>query len=143
MKEMIITTSEGVEGREVIKTLGLVQGSTIQARHVGKDIRAGLKSIVGGEITDYTGMMSDAREEAIRRMTSMPATRLGLQDRGIIRAGMKADITIFDFGTLRDTATFSDPHQYPEGIYYVIVNGEITIENEKHLGALAGEILTR
>ncbi len=70
MKGMIITTSEGVEGREVIKTLGLVQGSTIQARHVGKDIRAGLKSIVGGEITDYTEMMVGAREEAVRRMVA-------------------------------------------------------------------------
>ncbi len=70
MKEMIITTSEEVQGREVAKTLGLVQGSTIRARHVGKDIRAGLKSIVGGEITDYTQMMVDAREEAVSRMVA-------------------------------------------------------------------------
>ena len=68
MKEMIITTSCRVEGKEIIKTVGLVSGSTIQARHVGKDIRAGLKSIIGGEITDYTQMMSDARDEAVRRM---------------------------------------------------------------------------
>ena len=68
MKEMIITTSGSVEGREIIKTVGLVSGSTIQARHVGKDIRAGLKSLVGGEITDYTQMMVDARKEALQRM---------------------------------------------------------------------------
>jgi len=70
MKELIITTSEGVGGREVIKTLGLVQGSTIQARHVGRDIQAGLKSLVGGEIGTYTKMMVDAREKAVSRMVA-------------------------------------------------------------------------
>jgi len=68
MKDMLITTTSRVEGKEIIKTVGLVKGNTIRARHVGRDIKAGLKSIVGGEITDYTGMMSEAREEAIRRM---------------------------------------------------------------------------
>ena len=68
MKEMIITTSGSVEGREIVKTVGLVKGNTIRARHVGRDIKAGLKSIIGGEITDYTQMMSDARDEAVKRM---------------------------------------------------------------------------
>lgn len=66
---MIITTSDHVEGKTIVKTIGLVKGNTIRARHIGRDIRAGLKSIVGGEITDYTEMMSGAREEAIKRMT--------------------------------------------------------------------------
>ncbi|MFC1938537.1 YbjQ family protein [Chloroflexota bacterium] len=66
---MIITTSDHVEGKSVVRTIGLVKGNTIQARHIGRDIRAGLKGIVGGEITDYTEMMSSAREEAIQRMT--------------------------------------------------------------------------
>jgi len=65
---MIIATSDQIEGKRIVKTLGLVKGNTIRARHVGRDIRAGLKSLVGGEITDYTQMMSDAREEAIQRM---------------------------------------------------------------------------
>ena len=65
---MIITTSDQVEGKTIARTIGLVRGNTIQARHVGKDLRAGLKSIVGGEITDYTEMMASAREEAIQRM---------------------------------------------------------------------------
>ena len=82
-------------------------------------------------------------EEGIRRMTSMPATRLGIQDRGIIRAGMKADITIFNLEKIKDTATFSDPHRYPEGIEYVIINGETTVEKGRHTGALSGEILKR
>jgi len=65
---MIITTSDRVEGRGIVKTVGLVKGNTIRARHVGRDIKAGLKSIVGGEITDYTHMMTEAREQAIQRM---------------------------------------------------------------------------
>jgi uncharacterized protein YbjQ (UPF0145 family) len=65
---MIITTSDRVEGRAIARTVGLVKGNTIRARHVGRDIRAGLKSLVGGEITDYTKMMSEAREQAIQRM---------------------------------------------------------------------------
>jgi len=65
---MIITTADRVEGRAVVKTVGLVRGNTIRARHVGRDIKAGLKSIVGGEITDYTHMMTEAREQAIQRM---------------------------------------------------------------------------
>ncbi len=65
---MIITTSDRVEGRGIVKTVGLVRGNTIRARHVGRDIRAAVKSVVGGEITDYTHMMSEAREQAVQRM---------------------------------------------------------------------------
>jgi uncharacterized protein YbjQ (UPF0145 family) len=66
---MIITTSGQVEGRKVVKTIGLVKGSTIRARHVGRDIMAGLRGVVGGEITEYTKMMAEAREQALQRMT--------------------------------------------------------------------------
>jgi len=65
---MIITTSGQVEGKTIVNTIGLVKGSTIRARHVGRDIMAGLRGIVGGEITEYTKMMAEAREEAIQRM---------------------------------------------------------------------------
>ncbi len=65
---MIIITSDQIEGKKIVKTIGLVRGSTIRARHVGRDIMAGLRSIVGGEITEYTKMMAHAREEAIQRM---------------------------------------------------------------------------
>jgi N-acyl-D-aspartate/D-glutamate deacylase len=82
-------------------------------------------------------------EDAIRRMTSMPAARLGLQNRGILREGMKADITIFDPQTIRDISTYENPHRYPEGIKYVIINGTITVENGKHNGVLNGKILTK
>jgi len=65
---MIITTSGQVEGKTIVKTVGLVKGSTIRARHLGRDIMAGLRGVVGGEITEYTKMMAEAREEAIQRM---------------------------------------------------------------------------
>jgi len=65
---MVIVTTETVPGRKISRDVGLVKGSTIQARHLGKDIMAGLRGIVGGEITEYTGMMASAREEALQRM---------------------------------------------------------------------------
>lgn len=65
---MIVTTSGQVEGKRIAKTVGLVKGSTIRARHLGKDIMAGFRGMVGGEITEYTKMMAEAREEAIQRM---------------------------------------------------------------------------
>ena len=66
---MIITTSSQVQGKTIVKTMGLVKGSTIRARHLGRDIMAGLRGIVGGEISEYTKMMAEAREEALQRMT--------------------------------------------------------------------------
>ena len=65
---MIITTTGQVEGKKIVKTIGMVKGSTIRARHVGRDIMAGLRGLVGGEISEYTKMMAEAREESIRRM---------------------------------------------------------------------------
>ncbi|MDZ7330784.1 MAG: D-aminoacylase [candidate division KSB1 bacterium] len=78
---------------------------------------------------------------AIKKMTSMPAEKLGLKKRGYLREGYFADITIFNPETIVDTATFVKPHQLPVGIEYVIVNGKVTIKNGKHTGELAGEIL--
>jgi len=65
---MIVVTTEQIEGKRIIETLGLVRGSTIRARHVGRDVMAGLRNIVGGEIKDYTVMLAQAREEALQRM---------------------------------------------------------------------------
>jgi len=67
---MIVVTSDAIAGKKVVKTLGLVKGNTIRARHVGKDILAGLKNIVGGEIEEYTKLMAEAREQAIDRMVA-------------------------------------------------------------------------
>jgi uncharacterized protein YbjQ (UPF0145 family) len=65
---MIITTSGQVEGKTIARTIGLVKGSTIRARHLGRDVMAGLRGLVGGEISEYTQMMAEAREQAIQRM---------------------------------------------------------------------------
>ena len=65
---MLLSTTDTIEGRTIIRNLGLVKGNTIRARHIGRDIMAILRNIVGGEITDYTQMMTEAREEAIQRM---------------------------------------------------------------------------
>ena len=65
---MTLTTLEGVPGRQIVQHYGLVQGSTIRAKHIGRDIAAGLKNIVGGELTGYTELLQEARHEAIERM---------------------------------------------------------------------------
>lgn len=63
-----MVTTDFVPGKEIKKTVGLVRGNTIRARHLGRDIKAGLKNIVGGEITDYTKMMAESREQSLDRM---------------------------------------------------------------------------
>ena len=73
---MLVTTTETIEGKRIVKHLGMVKGNTIRARHVGRDIMAGLRHIVGGEITDYTKMMGESREQAIDRMVE-DAKKLG------------------------------------------------------------------
>jgi len=73
---MLIVTTETVEGRKILETLGLVRGNTIRARHIGRDIMAGLRTIVGGEIKDYTQMLSRARDQAVERMIA-EAEKLG------------------------------------------------------------------
>jgi len=81
-------------------------------------------------------------EQAIRKMTSFPAQRFGLADRGILRDGMKADIVVFDPVTVSGVATFANPKQFPLGIQYVFVNGRIVVGRGIHTGALPGEPLS-
>src|SRR5918999_5445909 len=76
-------------------------------------------------------------EEAVRKMTSMNADKIGLKDRGRLRQALAADVVVFDANTVIDRATFERPHQYPVGIQYVVVNGVVTIDREHHTGALA------
>ena len=81
-------------------------------------------------------------QEAIRKMTSMPAQRLGLTNRGRLTPGYAADIVIMDLPNVKETATFTDPHQYPKGISHVIVNGEIVINDEEYTGKTPGAMIT-
>jgi N-acyl-D-amino-acid deacylase len=88
--------------------------------------------------------------ETIRKMTSFPAQKLGLRDRGLLREGMWADIVIFNAGTIKDKATDrfpysfplkNYPHKYPEGIEYVIVNGQVVVQKGRHMGIFPGKVL--
>ena len=82
-------------------------------------------------------------EEAVRRMTSLPANTFHLADRGLIREGFCADLVVFDPNTVRDAATFKDPHHYATGFRWVLVNGVVTVEQDRHTGARAGQAVRR
>ena len=82
-------------------------------------------------------------EDAIRKMTSANAAKIGAFDRGLLRPGMMADVTVFDAGRIIDNATFEKPHQYATGVEYVIVNGQIVLDGGRHTGARPGMILKR
>ena len=73
---MIVTTTDTIVGKRIVRTLGLVRGNTIRARHLGRDIVAGLRGVVGGEISEYTKLMAEAREQAVDRMVE-EAQKLG------------------------------------------------------------------
>ncbi len=79
--------------------------------------------------------------EAVKKMTSMNADKIGIKDRGRLKEGAFADVTIFDQDRVIDRATFENPHQFPVGIEYVIVNGQVTIDKGQHTGALAGRVI--
>jgi len=80
-------------------------------------------------------------EDAVRRFTSRPAARLGIGDRGILRPGMKADVTIFDPATVRDLSTYADPSHYSEGIRHVLVNGQAVVADGKMTDARPGQVV--
>lgn len=82
-------------------------------------------------------------EEAIKKSTMLPAKKLNLKNRGILKEGYCADMVVFDEDKIIDVGTFDDPHHYPEGIEYVIVNGEIVVSEQKHTGKLPGKVLNR
>jgi dihydroorotase/N-acyl-D-amino-acid deacylase len=80
-------------------------------------------------------------EDAIRKMTSLPAQRLGLRNRGLLREGYFADVVVFDFARIQDRSRFDDPHHYSEGIVHSIVNGRLVLDEGKHTGATPGRVL--
>jgi N-acyl-D-aspartate/D-glutamate deacylase len=80
-------------------------------------------------------------EDAVRRMTSMNARKLGLTDRGLLRPGAAADVTLFDPARVIDRATYTEPFRYSEGIEYVLVNGTVVLDQGKHTGARPGVAL--
>ena len=80
-------------------------------------------------------------EDAVRKMTSLNAAKVGLTDRGLLRPGQFADVTVFNPQTVIDRATYTEPFQYGAGIEYVVVNGEIVLQNGKHTRAMPGRVL--
>jgi len=80
-------------------------------------------------------------EEAVRKMTSLNAEKIGVRDRGVIRTGMRADLVVFDPATVADRATYEKPHQYAAGIRHVLVNGKVVLENGEDTGQLPGRVL--
>ncbi|MFZ5918033.1 MAG: N-acyl-D-amino-acid deacylase family protein [Chloroflexota bacterium] len=116
-----------------------VDGPTSQARQHPRSF--GTFPRVLGRYVRERGVLS--LEDAVRKMSSAPAQRLGLRDRGLLREGSWADIVIFDPDRVIDRATFAEPHQYPEGIAWVLVNGQLVVERETHTGQLPGKVLLR
>jgi N-acyl-D-aspartate/D-glutamate deacylase len=82
-------------------------------------------------------------ENAIKKMTSKPAKKVNLKDRGVLKKGSWADVVVFDPKTIIDKADFDNPYQYSEGIEYVIINGKFVIKKGQHTGELAGKVLKR
>ncbi|MBN2521135.1 MAG: YbjQ family protein [Bacteroidales bacterium] len=99
---MIVVNSDNILGREIVETLGLVRGSTVRARNIGRDIFAGLKNIVGGEISEYTQLLADSREQALQRMIE-DAQKLGadavINVRFTTSAVMQGSSEILAYGT--------------------------------------------
>ena len=83
----------------------------------------------------------NASIDSLRRLTSLPATNLGIRQRGALKAGFFADVVVFDPATVADRATYEDPHRYAAGIGDVIVNGRVVIAGGEHTGALPGRVL--
>jgi N-acyl-D-amino-acid deacylase len=92
-----------------------------------------------GEYTREQRVLSLA--QAVHKMTGLPARRLGLKDRGIIRVGARADLVVFDPKAIADRATYDDPHRYPAGIEHVLVNGRFVVREGEHTGSLPGRLL--
>jgi len=99
---MLLSTTDTIEGKKIVKVLGLVKGNTIRARHIGKDIMATLRNIVGGEIMDYTKLLAESREQAMDRMIQQ-AQELGANAIVAIRFGtssiMQAAAEMLVYGT--------------------------------------------
>ncbi len=124
----------GSDGSSLALT-GPVSGGKPHPRNFGTFVR-----MVGTYARDKNIMPV---HEIIRKVTSLPAQRFGLQGRGVLREGFWADVVVFDPLRIRDRATFKEPHQFADGIDYVLVNGQIVVDHDRHTGALPGKPLRR
>lgn len=120
---------------QMVCTDGLLLGTRPHPRSYGSFPR-----VLGKYVRDEKVI---SLQQAVRHMTGMPAQRLGLKDRGFIREGLRADITLFDPNTVADDATYLEPRQFPTGIPYVLVNGQIVLDNGRHTDVRAGQVLRK
>ena len=127
-------TSVGSDGAAV-SPLGSAGPAHPHPRYYGTFPRVLGRYVRELELLDLAG--------AVRKMTSMNAEKIGLVDRGLVRTGYHADLTLFDAGRVADRATFQEPHQYPEGIEYVIVNGRLILDTGERSNDLPGQVLRR
>ena len=141
---------EGMDEDDVIKILSRddvsVGSDSMSLSHIGLLSKSsthprafGTPSIVLGHYSREKGLFSI--EKAVRKLTSNPAKRLGLKDRGLLKEGYYADIVIFDENTIIDKSTYKNPKQYPEGIDTVLVNGNIAFKDGEQLDVLCGKVL--
>jgi N-acyl-D-aspartate/D-glutamate deacylase len=124
--------SIGSDGTAVTET-GLLAAGNPHPRYFGTFPR-----ILGRYVRDEKII---TMEEAIRKMTSANAAKIHQFDRGLLRPGMAADVTVFNPDTIIDRATYEEPHQYATGVEYVLVNGRVVLDRGRHTGARAGTIL--
>ena len=128
MKEPFTMIASDSSARQVDESVPHPRGYGNNARVLGRYVRE-LKII--------------SLEDAIRKMTSLPAQTFGFRDRGLIREGFAADLVIFDEKTIADRATFDKPHQFPAGITFVLVNGQLVLSNDAMTAARPGMALRR
>ena len=127
----------------------MMVGSDSSARPIDGPLTAGMPhprtygsfvKVIGSYVRDKHVLNL---EEAVRKMTSAPAQKLGLTDRGLLRPGMKADLVLFDAATVDTKSDYINPKQFPTGIKKVFVNGVLTASDGEHTGASAGRLLRR
>ncbi|MBC7339621.1 MAG: D-aminoacylase [Firmicutes bacterium] len=110
-------------------------GTFVHPRHFGA-----MSRLLGVYVREQGAL---SLEDAIRRVTSLPARRLGLRDRGVIQVGAAADLVVFDPLSIADRATIAEPYRFPSGIHWVLVNGRVAVADGRHTGARAGKVLRR
>ena len=135
--KVYVTLKPGVldpQGKAIQHSVGLLGFDRIRDVRQGKYFEIALDDGV-----DEAGARAQA--EAIRRLTSLPATNLGLDHRGLLRPGMFADVVVFDPAQVADRATFERPHQYAVGFAHVLVNGVPVLRDGEHTGATPGRAL--
>ena len=115
------------------RAANLTKPTTSHPRAYGNNVR-----VLGHYVRDLKVL---TLEDAVRKMTSLPANILGLKDRGLLREGYAADVVVFDAARVRDVATYQKPAAYPEGVPYVLVNGVVVIHKGEHTGARPGRPL--